>query len=125
VLNGFKKFIMRGNVVDLAVGIVIGAAFTLVINSFVNDVLMAIIGAIFGKPTFNDLTFTIGDGVVYYGRFLTALVSFIITAAALYLVVVAPLNYFNDRRKAKRGEPEELTNEERMIELLEQIAAKS
>ena len=83
MLDGFKKFIMRGNVVDLAVGIVIGAAFTVVINSFVNDVLMAIIGAIFGKPNFNDLTFTVGDGVVYYGRFLTALLSFIITAAAL------------------------------------------
>jgi large conductance mechanosensitive channel len=124
VLEGFKKFIMRGNVVDLAVGIVIGAAFTLVINSFVNDVLMAIIGAIFGKPNFNSLTFSIGDGVVYYGKFLTALVSFLITAAALYFVVVAPLNYFNDRRKAKQGEPAELTNEERMVQLLEEIAAK-
>jgi large conductance mechanosensitive channel len=124
VLEGFKKFIMRGNVVDLAVGIVIGAAFTAVINSFVNDVLMAIVGAIFGKPNFNDLTFTIGDGIVYYGRFLTVLLTFLITAAAIYFAVVAPLNYLNERRKARQGEPVELTNDERMVQLLEQIAAK-
>jgi large conductance mechanosensitive channel len=124
-LDGFKKFIMRGSVVDLAVGIVIGAAFTLVVNSFVNDVLMQFVGAIFGKPSFNQLTFTINGSQIRYGNFLTALLTFLITAAALYFVVVAPLNHFNDRRKAKRGEPEELTNEERVIELLEQIAAKS
>jgi large conductance mechanosensitive channel len=124
-LDGFKKFILRGSVVDLAVGIVIGAAFGVVVTSFVNDVLMQFVGAIFGKPSFNQLQFTINDSHIRYGNFLTAVITFIITAAALYFVVVAPLNHFNDRRKAKRGEPEELTNEERVIELLEQIAAKS
>jgi large conductance mechanosensitive channel len=124
VLAGFKKFILRGSVVDLAVGIVIGAAFGAVVTSFVNDVLMQFVGAIFGKPSFNQLSFTINKSQIRYGNFLTALITFVITAAALYFVVVAPLNYFNDRRRARQGEPEDLTNDERMIELLEQIATK-
>lgn len=122
VLEGFRKFILRGSVVDLAVGIVIGAAFTAVVNSFVDDVLMAVVGAIFGKPNFNDLTLDIGDGVIFYGRFLTQLLTFVIVAAAIYFAVVLPVNALRERRRA--SEPEDPTPEERMIELLEQIAAK-
>jgi len=73
--------------IDLAVGIVIGAAFTKVINSFVDDVLNAFIGAVAGKPNFNDLTFDIGNGVVRYGSFITTLLNFIIVGFALFLVV--------------------------------------
>ncbi len=124
MLDGFKKFIMRGNVVDLAIGVVIGAAFGSVVSSFTDDVLMPLIGAIVGKPSFNDLTLEIGDGIVYYGRFITALLNFLIIAAAIYFLVVLPLNKLADRRKARQGEPVELTNEERMVELLERIAAK-
>ena len=93
MIKGFKEFIMQGNVVDLAVGIVIGAAFGAVVNSFVNDVLMAFIGAIFGEPNFNSLVWEVGDGKVMYGSFLTALVSFLIVAAAIYFVVVVPMNH--------------------------------
>ena len=121
MLKGFKEFISQGSVVDLAVGVVIGGVFGAVVVSFTNDVLMAFIGAIFGKPTFNDLTFTIGDGIIYYGRFLTALVTFLITAAAVYFVVVVPINAMRNRS----GKPEdEKSNEEKMVELLEQIASK-
>lgn len=124
MLKGFKEFVMRGNVVDLAVGIVIGAAFTTVVNSFVDDVLMAVVGAIVGEPNFNDLTLTIGDGVVFYGRFITVTLTFLITAAAVYFAVVLPVNALAERRR--RGEEEEVdpTNEERMVALLEEIAAQ-
>ncbi len=124
MLKGFKDFIMRGNVVDLAVGIVIGAAFSAVVTSFVDDVLMAIVGAIFGEPNFNALTFELGDGVVNYGRFLTALVSFLIVAAALYFAVVMPMNMLAERRRRGQADVEELSNEEKMVMLLERIAAK-
>ena len=119
MLKGFKEFISKGNVVDLAVGVIIGAAFGAVVKSFTDDVLMAVIGAIFGKPNFDSLTFTIGDGVVYYGKFLTALVTFVLTAAAVYFVVVVPIN----KMRKPEGDAGPST-EERMVELLERIAAK-
>ena len=87
MLTDLRKFLLRGNVIDLAVAIIIGIAFGLVITSLVNDVIMAIVGAIFGKPNFDDLTFDIGDGVVYYGRFLTAVVNFVIIGTVLFFVV--------------------------------------
>ena len=73
----FRKFITRGNVLDLAVAVVIGVAFNAVVTSLVDDVIMQIIAAIVGEPNFNDLTFTLGEGVIYYGRFLTALINFL------------------------------------------------
>ena len=121
MLKGFKEFISKGSVVDLAVGVVIGGVFGAVVTSFTNDVLMAFIGAIFGKPSFNDLTFTVNGAVVYYGRFLTALVRFIITALAVYFVVVVPINRLRDRKDKSE---DEMSNEEKMVQLLEQIASK-
>ena len=89
LLDEFKAFIARGNVLDLAVAVILGAAFGLVVASFTNNILMAIIGAIVGKPNFNDLTLDIGDGVIAYGAFLTALVNFVLVAFALFLVIKA------------------------------------
>ena len=123
MLAGFKKFIIQGNVVDLAVGVIIGASFGVVVKSFTDDILMAIIGAIVGKPNFSDLTFSIGDGVIRYGSFLTALVTFLITAAAVYFAVVMPINHLKDRR-SKGEDAAEPTHEEQMIALLGQIANK-
>ena len=111
LLKDFRAFIMRGNVLDLAVAVVIGIAFNAVVNSLVNDVIMQIIAAIVGKPNFNDLTFNIGDGIIYYGRFLTALVNFLIIAATLF-VIVRTFEELQKRRRA-RGEvaPEEASDE--------------
>jgi len=121
MLKGFKEFISKGSVVDLAVGVVIGAAFGAVIKSFTDDVLMAFIGAIFGKPNFGDLTLGIGNGVLYYGRFLNALITFLLTATAVYFFVVLPINAMRNRK----GKPEdEMSNEDKMVELLERIANK-
>lgn len=125
MIKGFRDFIVRGNVVDLAVGIVIGAAFGAVVNSFVDDVLMALVGAVVGEPNFNNLVLSIGDGEVFYGRFLTVLVSFLITATAIYFVVVAPMNTLSERRSRGQETEPELTNEEKMVLLLEEIAASN
>ena len=114
----FKEFISRGSVLDFAVGIVIGAAFTAVVNSFVNDVLMAIIGAIVGQPNFNDLTFDLGDGVVAYGAFLTAVINFVLIAFALFLVVKA----FNAFRRKEEPEPE-LTEKDVLVEIRDLLSS--
>ena len=100
MLKGFKDFLMRGNVVDLAVAVVIGAAFGTVVKSFV-DVVMSLIGKMGGQPNFN--TWKPKD--VPVGAFLTALVAFLIVAAAIYFVVVLPLNKLAERR-ARGIEPE-------------------
>ena len=94
MLQDLKKFLLRGNVIDLAVAVIIGIAFGAVILSLVNDVIMPVIGAVFGKPNFNDLTFKVGDGVVAYGKFITALVNFLIIGAALFLIVRAVQRVF-------------------------------
>ena len=98
----FRKFIMRGNVLDLAVAVVIGVAFNAVVNSLVNDVIMQIIAAIVGKPNFDALTFNIGDGIIYYGRFLTALVNFLVIAATLFVIVRS----FEELQKRRRASGE-------------------
>ena len=107
MLADFRKFIMRGNVLDLAVAVVIGIAFNAVVTSLVNDVIMQIIAAIVGKPNFNDLTFTIGEGVIYYGRFLTALINFLIIAATLFVIIRA----FEELQKRRRREGEDADEE--------------
>jgi len=111
LLKDFRAFVMRGNVLDLAVAVVIGVAFNAVVTSLVNDVIMQIIAAIVGKPNFDALTFTIGDGVIYYGRFLTALVNFLIIAATLF-VVVRSFEELQKRRKASGDITEEEQSDE-------------
>ena len=104
MLKGFKDFILRGNVIDLAVAVVIGAAFGAVVKAFVDGLLMPLVAAIFGQPDFSSLTFTIGKGVFTYGVFLNALVTFLLVAAAIYFVVVMPLNKLAERR-ARGADP--------------------
>ena len=117
LLGDFRKFIMKGNVLDLAVAVIIGIAFNAVVNSLVNDVIMQIIAAIFGKPNFDALTFTIGDGAIYYGRFLTALVNFLIIAATIFVIVRA----FEEMQKRRKGTEEELEEAPEEIVLLSEI----
>lgn len=87
LLDEFKEFINQGNIIELAVAFIIGLKIKDVIDSLVNAIIMPIIGAIFGKPSFDDLHFTIGDGVVQYGVFINALLNFLIVAAAVFLLV--------------------------------------
>jgi len=92
MLKGFKQFILRGNVVDLAVGVVIGASFGSVVNSLVKDILTPFIAAIFKAPDFSGLMFTINGSKFMYGNFINAFIAFIIVAASVYFFVVTPIN---------------------------------
>ena len=103
MLKGFKEFIMRGNVVDLAVAVVIGAAFGAVVTAFVSDLITPIIAAIAGRQNFANLVFTINHSEFHYGAFINAVISFVFIAAAVYFFVVMPLNKVAERRA--RGKP--------------------
>src|SRR6266516_2084099 len=101
MLSGFKQFILRGNVVDMAVGVVIGAAFATVVTAFTNDLLTPLIAAIVGKPDFSAISFTIHGSLFPIGDFINAAVSFLLVAAAVYFFVVTPINALVSRmRKA-------------------------
>jgi large conductance mechanosensitive channel len=93
----FRAFILRGNVVDLAVAFVLGAAFTAVVTALVRDLLTPVIAAIFGKPNFGSLSFTIHGSEFAYGDFLNALLTFVLIAAAVFFFVVKPVNYLMAR----------------------------
>ena len=98
MFKGFRDCIMRGNVVDLAVAVAIGAALVAVVNSLVADIITPIIAAIGGKPDFSSLHFTINDSEFRYGAFINAVISFVTIAAAIFFFVVVPLNKLAERR---------------------------
>ena len=110
MLSDFRKFILRGNVVDLAVAVVIGAAFGALIGALVADLLTPIIAAIVGKPDFSQLHFTIHNSTFSYGAFLNALITFVSIAAAVFFFVVKPVQALMDRRKTEPA-PEATTRE--------------
>ena len=105
--KGFKQFILRGNVVDLAVGVVIGAAFTSIVNSLVKDLLTPLVAAIFKQPDFSGLFFTVNHSRFMYGSFINALISFLIVAFTVYFFVVTPINTLI--AKARKEEPADPT----------------
>ena len=111
MLKEFKDFLLRGNLVELAVAFVMGLAFAALIASFVDDLVLPIVAMIIGKPDFSGLDFTINDAVFRYGAFITALITFITTAAAIFFFVVKPVTAIM-ARTAKPTE-EEVTDEER------------
>jgi large conductance mechanosensitive channel len=105
-MRGFKTFLLRGNVVDLAVGVVIGVAFGTVVTAFVKDLVTPLVAALFGKPDFAGLTFTINNSKFLYGDFINAVVAFIIVAAVIYFFVVVPFTALIARsRKEPPADP--------------------
>jgi large conductance mechanosensitive channel len=92
MFKGFRDFILRGNVLDLAVAVIIGAAFTAIINSLVGDIINPFIAAIFGKPDFSAVVFHVGTGVIKIGNFLNAIIAFLLVALAVYFFIVVPAN---------------------------------
>lgn len=98
-LKEFQKFLLRGNVVDLGVAVVIGAAFGAVVAAMVKDFLTPLIAAIFGKPDFSALTFTIHDSTFAYGDLVNAIIAFVMVAAAVFFFVVKPVNYLIARSR--------------------------
>jgi large conductance mechanosensitive channel len=100
VVKDFREFLLRGNLIDTAVGIVIGLAFTAVVTALVADIITPIIAAIFGKPDFSNLTFTINNSTFRYGSFINALISFVLIAFAVYFIVVKPVAAIRARRRS-------------------------
>jgi large conductance mechanosensitive channel len=107
LLNDFKKFLFRGNVVDLAVAVVIGTAFAAVVKALVADLLTPVIALIFGKPNFGALTFTINSSHFLYGDFINNLITFLGIAAAVFFFVVTPVNRLMARRAQEDPETKE------------------
>jgi large conductance mechanosensitive channel len=111
MIGDFRDFLMRGNLLELAVAFVMGLAFAALVTSFVDNLVMPIVAMIIGKPDFSDLTFTINDAVFRYGAFITALITFLSTAAAIFFFVVKPANAIMAR--ARTPEEEAVSDEER------------
>ncbi len=105
MLKEFKDFLLRGSLLELAVAVVIGAAFTAVVTALVKDLLTPLIAAIAGKPNFSSLTFTINHSQFAYGNFLNAVASFVLVATAIFFFVIKPVNHLM-RRLGKSPEPD-------------------
>lgn len=118
ILNDFKAFLMRGNVVDLAVAVVIGVAFGAVVTSLVEDMLTPVVAAIIGKPDFSNLTFEVNDSVFRYGSFINAIFSFVMIAGAIFFFVVVPYNHFVARM---RKEPSPDPTTQKCLQCLSEI----
>lgn len=115
IWSDFKKFVMQGDLVSVAVAFVIGLAFKALVESIVNDIMMPLVGAIFGKASFDQLTLTLGNGVINYGLFINALLNFLIIAATLFVVVQA----YEKLRSFRSAEDQEADPTE--IEVLTEI----
>lgn len=126
MLKGFRDFITRGNVIDLAVGIIIGAAFTPIIEA-ISDLLMTIIAGLVGEPDFDNVwTLSVGGAQATPGTILTALVNFLLIAAALYFFVVLPMNKWHERQEArKEEEPAEADTNELLGQIRDLLAANA
>ena len=122
MIKEFRDFLLRGNVVDLAVAVVIGAAFAALVNSLVADVLTPIVGAIIGKPDFSNLNFTINGSEFNYGNFLNALIAFLSVAAAVFFFVITPMNTLNRLRGA--SSEEEASELELLAEIRDELRAQ-
>jgi large conductance mechanosensitive channel len=109
MLHGFKQFILRGNVVDLAVGVVVGAAFGNIVNALVKDILTPLVGAIIKVPDFSNLKFTLRGSDFMYGDFLNSFISFLIISTTIYFFVVLPINTLIEKTKHKEKAEEKAT----------------
>jgi large conductance mechanosensitive channel len=125
MLKGFKQFILRGNVIDLAVAVVIGLAFNAVIHALVTDIVTPLIAAIFGKPNFANLTFTINHSRFLYGDLINYIIGFLSVAAAIYFLVVAPLNALKQRRPSGQDVEAEISEEIQLLTEIRDLLARS
>jgi large conductance mechanosensitive channel len=125
VLKGFRDFLMRGNVVDLAVAVVIGAAFGAVVSAFATDFIGGIIGAFGGSPDFKSAGFTVNGSKIVYGSTITSLVNFLIVAAVIYFVVVTPMNALMARmRREADAAPPAPSDEARLLTEIRDLLAE-
>jgi large conductance mechanosensitive channel len=106
VIKGFREFIARGNIIDLAVAVVIGTAFTTLVSATVGDLITPLVAAIAGKHDFSTLTFTVHNSIFNYGSWINALLTFLIVAAVVYYLIVLPMTTYNARRNRNKAATE-------------------
>ena len=126
MLKGFKEFISRGNVVELAVGVIIGAAFKNIVDALVDGIINPLIAAVIGKPDFSDaFILTLNGTDVKFGVLITAVINFLLMAFAIYFCIVMPMNPLNARRKkAKDDAPKEISDEVKLLTEIRDALAK-
>jgi large conductance mechanosensitive channel len=126
VIQEFRDFLFRGNIIELAVAFVMGVAFAAVVNSLVDNLVMPVIAMIIGKPDFSDLTFTINDAVFRYGAFITDVIQFLAIAAAVFLFIVKPVQAMVARREApvEEGMPDEERRHQELLAALGQVGSR-
>ena len=125
ILTEFRDFLMKGNLIEIAVAFVMGAAFAVVVNSLVENVVLPVIAMIFGEPDFSSLDFTINDAVFRYGAFITDLIQFVAISAAVFFFIVKPVQMALARRKGREAEEGAPSDEERRHqELLAALRAR-
>jgi large conductance mechanosensitive channel len=115
VIKEFREFILRGNVVDLAIAVVLGAAFGAVVAALVSDIITPLVAAVFGQPDFGGLSFTINGSKFAYGHFINTVITFLTVAAAIFFLVVKPMNVLLARRKAKEEPAPESPTEDILL----------
>jgi large conductance mechanosensitive channel len=123
MLGEFRDFLLRGNIVELAVAFVMGLAFAAVVNSFVSNLLMPVVAMLIGRPDFSGLTFTINDAVYRYGAFITDLIQFVAVAAAVFFFVVKPMQAMLARLRgpAEEGTPDEERRHQELLAALDRL----
>ena len=99
MIKGFREFVLRGNVIDLAVAVIVGTAFTAIVTSFVTNLVNPFIAAIVGKPDFSALTFSVNGGIIKYGEFLNSIIAFLLLAGVVYFLLVVPVNLLMEKYK--------------------------
>jgi large conductance mechanosensitive channel len=127
MLQEFKDFLFRGNIVELAVAFVLGLAFATVVNSLVSNLVMPVIAMIIGKPDFGELTFTINDAVFRYGAFITAVIQFVAIAAAVFFFIVKPVQAMLrrvQREPIEEGMPDEERRHQELMVALGRLAPR-
>ena len=126
MLKGFKEFISRGNVVELAVGVIIGAAFKNIVDALVDGIINPLIAAVIGKPDFSDaFILTLNGTDVKFGVLITAVINFLLMAFTIYFCIVVPMNALNARRKkAKDDAPKEISDEVKLLTEIRDALAK-
>lgn len=125
MLKEFRDFLLRGNIIELAVAFVMGLAFAAVVNSLVNNLVMPVIAMIIGKPDFSDLTFTVNDAVFRYGAFITDVIQFLAIAAAVFFFIVKPVNALLARFRGpvEEGMPDEERRHQELLAALREAQA--
>lgn len=124
-LSEFKTFIARGNVLDMAVGVIIGGAFKAIADSLTNDILMPLLGTLVGRVSFADLTLTLGSAQIAYGNFLEAVLNFVIMAFAVFCIVKAVNRFHRKKAEAPKAPPQPSNEEKLLMEIRDLLKEKS